>query len=167
MRVRRGDSFSNEPGPYVEPVVLQVVCGRLWDALVKDDTRADQRIRLDDVTSLGNVDGALADFCDQQVQHASKVSGESEVVIREWIETELISDSGFRNQVLSGPGANEAAVLASLDSGHFLRPEWRRGTKWYENRGRPSYPPRGNEQCAMAQHASHRCAAPGEGVGRP
>lgn len=128
VKIKRGNDVIQVDGPYVEPVQLQVVCRRLWST-----ERADQRqIGLDDVRRLGSVDQALADFYVDAVRQAVVESGVSEREIRDWIDTELITEQGFRAQASEGPGNSGAGVLRLLENAHLLRAEQRRGTLWYE-----------------------------------
>ena len=63
VRVQRWGETTVEPGPYVEPVQL---AGRLPPAV--GSPRAGARsIGVDDVTRLGDVDDALGEYYDEQV----------------------------------------------------------------------------------------------------
>lgn len=86
-----------------------------------------RRIEVSDINDLGDVDNALADFCDDQLSKAAEASGVSELTIREWIEGVLITEQGFRDHAVSGPGLAGPAVLSALAKGHFLRAESRHG----------------------------------------
>jgi WD40 repeat protein len=129
VRVQRGSTVTEEPGPYVEPVQLQVVCRRLWSRL----STTDRSIELDDVVALGDVDNALADYYDEEVTHVASHAQVAERSIRTWFDEDLISTQGFRTQVLDGPGDERAAiVLAELEDAHLIRADRRRGAVWYE-----------------------------------
>jgi WD40 repeat protein len=129
VRVQRGSTVTEEPGPYVEPVQLQVVCRRLWSRLSTDHAS----IELDDVLALGDVDNALADYYDDEVTRVAKQAGVAERSVRSWFDDDLISAQGFRTQVLSGPGDDRAGkVLAELEDAHLIRADRRRGAIWYE-----------------------------------
>ena len=128
VRVQRGTTTSEELGTSVEPVQLQVVCRQLWSTL---DAGA-ERIEVDDVAALGRVDDALADFYVQQVRAVAERTGTTERELRTWFDETLISETGFRAQVLQGPGPNGVAVLRELENAHLIRAERRRGTEWYE-----------------------------------
>ncbi|MGD9704813.1 MAG: pentapeptide repeat-containing protein [Acidimicrobiia bacterium] len=141
MRVQRGDTVVEEHGPYVEPVQLQVVCRQLWSSLSTDAVRAPhaaaranghRAIELADVIALGRVDDALAAFYDECVRLAAAATGAREREIRAWFEDELITEQGFRAQVLEGPGERGAAVLRELENAHVIRADSRRGINWYE-----------------------------------
>jgi WD40 repeat protein len=128
IRVRRGAVTSEDLGPSVEPVQLQVVCRGLWGTLDPEATT----IHAQDVVMLGNADDALADFYVHEVRDVAASTGATEREIRTWFDEELISDSGFRAQVLDGPGEHGAAVLRGLVDAHLIRAERRRGAEWYE-----------------------------------
>ena len=89
-------------------------------------------IELDDVIALGNVDDALAQFYVSQIVAVAASSGVSERMIRAWFTESLVSEQGFRTQVLSGPGNAGEIVLQELENAHLIRAESRRGTVWYE-----------------------------------
>ena len=89
-------------------------------------------ITLDDVVALGSVDEALGQFYDDAVAQASVATGTSERAIREWFEDQLLNEHGFRTQTLDGPGPRGPEVLRELEDGHVIRPETRRGARWYE-----------------------------------
>jgi hypothetical protein len=128
VRVQRGTLTSEELGPSIEPVQLQVACRQLWVTLDPDA----RSIGADDIVALGSVDDALADFYAAQLHAAAVCAGASEREIRTWFDEELISESGFRTQVLEGPGLDGAAVLRELENAHLIRAERRRGAEWYE-----------------------------------
>ena len=131
VRVDRGNGVIEEQrGPYVEPVQLQVVCYRLWDRL---PTTA-QQITEADVVAVGNVDSALSDYYAERVARAAQAAGISrERVIRDWVEQQLITAQGIRNQILQGPyqGLDDSAVRLLLDD-YLVRAEIRRGAVWLE-----------------------------------
>jgi WD40 repeat protein len=131
VRVQRPDGAYEEPGPYVEPVQLQVVCRRLWERLPADATEIQQS----HVEAVGDVDSALADYYVERVQAIAAETGAGEDTIREWFDRQLITEQGFRAQVLHGPnGDGEAGeeVLRLLEDAHLLRAEQRRGATWFE-----------------------------------
>ncbi len=128
VRVQRGPSIRDELGIEIEPVQLQVVGHRLWSGLA----RGKSTIELADVAAAGTVDDALIDYYDEQVRAAAAATGEQEIRIRDWAGERLITDHGFRSQVLEGPGIRGAAVLAALEDAHLIRADHRRGTQWYE-----------------------------------
>ena len=71
VKVQRGGATTKEPGPYVEPVQLQVVCRQLWDR----PRSTMWSIELPDVLALGEIDRPLAEYYAEQVRDAA--AGES------------------------------------------------------------------------------------------
>lgn len=129
-KVRQTDgSFVERPGHHVEPVQLQVVCRRLWDALPAADVTIDgQNLQL-----FGNVTEALAYYYADSVTRVADGSEASERAIREWFGHRLITAGGLRGQVLrgSGQGLGDKIVRHLLDT-HLVRAEDRAGATWYE-----------------------------------
>jgi WD40 repeat protein len=142
MQVQRPDgSLESVPGPYVEPVQLQVVCYRLWDSHLQrrpDDLVID----LDDISGVGNVDQSLGEYYAASVRAAvlEPVSSEHGVrvperSVREWFEHQLITPEGIRSQVLRGAetsGGLPNGVVQRLVDSHIVRAEDRAGKTWYE-----------------------------------
>jgi hypothetical protein len=121
-------------GEFVEPVQLQVVCYRLWENLAHKEQPA-AIITRQDVKDLGNVDTALAQFYEQVLAQTIQASGISEIILRDWFETHLITEEGTRGIVYQGPqdtaGLPNAAVKVLVDR-FLLRAEIRGGGVWYE-----------------------------------
>lgn len=132
VRVQRAGQVADEQGPYVEPVQLQVVCHQLWNTLSSGPAAPPERISLHDVTALGDVDEALATFYDATVAAAAEATGTREREIRAWFESQLVTEQGFRNQVLDGPSEQGPAVLRELENAHMIRADSRQGINWYE-----------------------------------
>lgn len=132
VKIQRPDgSTDTEPGRYVEPVQLQVVCYRLWKSL---DATATE-INPEQVTALGNVDNALAAYYSEQVSQAAELFNTPERDIREWFNTKLITESGIRSQVIRGKtssGGLRNEIIKQFDNAHIIRTEKRAGATWYE-----------------------------------
>jgi WD40 repeat protein len=129
LQVQQPEGRVEKAGPYVEPVQLQVVCRRLWERLPAGATR----IGTSDVDAVSDVDRALADYYSEQVAAVAEQTGMREQAIREWVDRRLITDQGFRAQVLQGPdGPAEREVLRRLEDRHLIRAEQRRGATWFE-----------------------------------
>lgn len=117
-------------GQYVEPVVLQVACERLWEKL-----RGVKRIEKAHLQLIGHVDRALAEFYSEKVQAIAQQTGTSERAIREWFGQHLITSQGLRGQVLREPVCTKDLpnrVIEALVQVHLVRPEQRRGLTWFE-----------------------------------
>jgi WD40 repeat protein len=131
VRLQRGSQMTEELGPYVEPVQLQVVCRGVWARKEAGSTR----IGLTDVEAVGDVDEALAGYYSDCMASTAQASGVAERVLREWCEHELITPQGFRGQAMHGPDVSEGSgerVLSLLTAAHLLRAESRRGAVWFE-----------------------------------
>lgn len=123
------------PGPYVEPVQLQVVCHRLWRVL-RDNAHGDfQRITADQITPFSDVGGALGAYYADAVRETAVKTGTAERLIRDWFETQLLTERGFRSQTPTGPSADNvtaATVLNRLEHRYLVRGDVRAGITWYE-----------------------------------
>ncbi|MGH8828780.1 MAG: hypothetical protein ACRDVZ_14520, partial [Jiangellaceae bacterium] len=130
VRVQRPDGVTEELGPTVEPVQLQVACRQVWNSL---DENAGA-IEVGDVAALGNVDQALARYYAECVATAAAETGVSERALRAWFENDLVTPQGIRGQVLHGPqdGAFSERAVRMLTDAHLVRAESRRGATWYE-----------------------------------
>ena len=136
IRVQLPDgSTSVVPGHTVEPVQLQVVCRRLWDRLRPDD----EEIDVADVQDVGDVDSALRGYYADSVADVAAKTGLHERTVREWTETQLITEQGIRGQVLQGPAESPAGRDGLANRGiwplvdaHLVRAEQRRGATWFE-----------------------------------
>ncbi len=132
MQVQTPDGASNwEPGLYVEPVQLQVVCRRLWQEL----ETTEKQITLENLNRIGDVNTALADYYALQVASVAAQTGSTERAIREWINRKLISKQGVRLQVLRSQGESDGLpnkVIEALGKAYLVRAEKRGGSTWYE-----------------------------------
>ncbi|MFO0015141.1 MAG: FHA domain-containing protein [Synechococcaceae cyanobacterium] len=118
-------------GQVVEPVQLQVVCRRLWADLPEGQSE----ITSEAITSLQDVDTALAGYYAEQVQQVAATITIPERLIRRWFEQELITEFGLRGQVLKEPGSSAGldnrAINLLIDS-HIVRAEHRLEATWFE-----------------------------------
>lgn len=131
-RVDIGDTSIVEiQGEFVEPVLLQVVCQTLWDALpVGVSTISPQ-----DVVEFANVDTSLARFYSGAVREAAALGYVTEAQIREWFQENLLTHpGGTRAAVYVGATTTEGMpneVVSQLE-GKLLRGEFRAGARWLE-----------------------------------
>ncbi|MBX0330984.1 hypothetical protein K2Z83_25345, partial [Oscillochloris sp. ZM17-4] len=128
--VQRPDGGSEAVlGQVIEPVQLQVVCYQLWERTAGD------AIAVEDIIAAGDVDAALRGYYAAQVAATAAASGVGEQAIRDWVEAQLITETGLRSQVLREPddpdGLADTAIQALVRS-HLLHAEERRGFIWYE-----------------------------------
>ena len=126
-----GGSPASAPGRWVEPVQLQVVCQRIWEKLEPGETAISER----HLAEIGSVDAALRQYYADSVKDAAEKSGLRERKLREWIQGELITESGARNQFLWEKGPETTALdsaIDRLDKAHLIRAESRRDVLWIE-----------------------------------
>ena len=101
---------------------------RLWSKLAPDKTAIEEG----DVEALGSADTALADYYTETVERL----GSRERLVRDWIEDELITPQGLRNQILKEgalqSGRVDAQAISLLDERYLVREERRRGIGWLE-----------------------------------
>ena len=109
-----------------------MVCYQLWENLKE---RPLGEISQQDLVELGDVDKALAQFYEQTLAKVLKDCGVSEIDLRNWFETELITESGTRGTVYRGMEQTGGIPNLAVDllAGYFLlRSEVRTGGTWYE-----------------------------------
>ncbi|MGE5601523.1 MAG: WD40 repeat domain-containing protein, partial [Nitrososphaerales archaeon] len=124
-----GDGAGPAAKRWVEPVQLQVVCQRIWNKLGPEDTA------ITELTQIGTVDEALRGYYADSVQDAAQQSGYRERKLREWVQDELITPSGTRNQFLwekRPETASRDGAIERLDKSHLVRAESRRDVLWIE-----------------------------------
>ncbi len=132
VRVQKPDGTTGtQPGQYIEPVQLQVVCYSLWENLPPEGTE----ITEEDLQAVGDVNQSLGRYYDQRVSEVARVKQVKERLIRDWFDQELITAGGIRNVVLqereTPPGGLDDEVIQALQS-DLVRAEKRGGATWYE-----------------------------------
>jgi WD40 repeat protein len=132
MQVQQPDGTNlTEPGLYVEPVQLQVVCRRIWSVL----DRSDNEIGAENLEKIGDVNAALADYYSLQVATVAAKVGIRERFIRLWFDRKLITSQGIRGQVLLAPNRSdglENEAIWELEKTYLVRSEKRGGSTWFE-----------------------------------
>jgi WD40 repeat protein len=124
-------STEPQPGLYIEPVQLQVVCRHLINHLSEGTVS----ITLEDITDVGDVNESLAQYYQEQVEAVSKALDIPERRIREWFGNQLITKQGIRGLVQMGKttsGDLENKAIRMLVSSHLVRAEKRLNSIWYE-----------------------------------
>ena len=132
IKVQKPDgSLDFQPGQYVEPVQLQVVCYGLWNNLAPEGKEITEK----DLEDVGDVDQSLGKHYEGRVAEVAKSKNVKERLIREWFEKQLITAGGIRNMVLQEPkkksGGLDDDVIQALQS-DLVRAEKRGGATWYE-----------------------------------
>lgn len=131
IKVQRLDGTpDNQPGQYVEPVQLQVVCYSLWENLSEG-----VQITKKDLQDVGNVNQSLGRYYAARVTAVADLQGVSERNIRQWFGKKLISPGGIRTMVLYEPGTPceglDNEIIQALQS-DLVRAEKRGRAIWYE-----------------------------------
>jgi len=127
---QRDGSFVTEQGEYVEPVLLQVVCRRLWESIPEGDTSIDEV----DVSHYGGVSEALGSYYADAVSKVADGDLARERAIREWVGSELIV-GGIRSQVrqeVRQSAGLDNGLIEQLKSSYLIRSEHRAGINWFE-----------------------------------
>ncbi|HEX6861234.1 MAG TPA: hypothetical protein VF414_00370, partial [Thermoanaerobaculia bacterium] len=113
LRVQAADgSVRESPGPFVDPVHLQVVCRRLWERRPPGSTG----IGTDLVLAEGGVDQALSRYWAERVAATARETGIAERAVRDWVESHLITAHGLRGQILCEPGRTQGLDNRALFS---------------------------------------------------
>ncbi len=125
---------------FVEPLILQVVCYNLWEHVAGQPSGT--TIGLAALESAGDVDHALTIYYNQQVLERVLAQelppGErplSEMALRLWIETRLITPEGRRSFVYEEQGAESivpSRAVRSLYKKRLLNQGRRENRIWYE-----------------------------------
>jgi WD40 repeat protein len=130
VQLRDGSSLA-QPGQYIEPVHLQVVCRHLWE---QPRVNAGQ-ITLADIGEFSQVDDTLATYYRQVVGQVAASKKVSERALREWFERQLINEIGLRNSVLmeypTTRGLENDAIRGLIDA-YLVREDKRHGLTFFE-----------------------------------
>jgi WD40 repeat protein len=131
VSVQQPDGRSEQrTGIYVEPLLLQLACTRLWALTVGART-----ITKDNLPESGDVDAALVAYYDRSVGEVAGGSVPAERAVRDWFGRQLITRDGIRNQVRREPGASGGLDNDSIDrlvETHLIRAESRVERTWFE-----------------------------------
>jgi hypothetical protein len=120
-------------GPYVEPVLLQVVCHRIWRIMCKESKGGFRTVSLDDVKRIGPVNDAIRRYYADLVHEAAGRHVLVERTVRDWVGHQLITEERFRSQKRTGPPVTDPGrVLQTLQDGYLVRSDERAGTTWWE-----------------------------------
>lgn len=156
------DESDTQPGQYVEPVQLQVVCSRLWELWQKLPSRG-TTITMENLIDVGDVSQSLGEYYAERVKNVAEgeqtqKEGGSEHAIRTWFGEELIAPGGIRGMVLRVPKGKSGTLnddIVQRFQGDLVRPERRGGAIWYElTHDRLVEPILENNQKWFDEHAS-------------
>jgi hypothetical protein len=119
--------------PYVEPVLLQVVCDSLWRILTKRKTSHFTEITLSDLDYVKPYNRALSQYYRHVVREAAGKDREVERAIRDWTERHLMTKQGLRRPTRTPPPVpNPEPVMDTLRNRYLIRDDPRPGGTWWE-----------------------------------
>ncbi len=129
--------------PFVEPVQLQVVCRQFWGSLPWADLPlrdGQPQIEVEHIAKYARVDDALAAYYADKIEEiVDDAGGDAPIArerqIREWIETNLITERGTRAQLRVGAEREQplpAEAIKGLADAYLIRSEGRPDDRWYE-----------------------------------
>lgn len=119
--------------PYIEPVLLQVICDGLWRKLSDRQGTELRVITRTDVERFRPFNKALSAYYRKVVTAASRGDLDTERAVRQWIDHELISRDGLRRPTRSMPEVEDAnAVVRTLSERYLIRDDPRPGGSWWE-----------------------------------
>lgn len=119
--------------PYVEPVLLQVVCHRMWHKKCKHSPDGFDVLDVADIGRLGKVNDALRHYYADVVEEASGHDLRVERVLRDWVAHQLITEEDYRSQTRKGPAVpDEHTALGVLQDRYLVRSDERGGATWWE-----------------------------------
>jgi hypothetical protein len=115
---RPGRSPETVTAPYVEPFHLQVVCRQMWKKIRADRGNDFLTIEVEDVRKAADIDRALTVYFGDTVASVVQRTKADERKIRDWFESDLITEQNLRGQTLSGPDTANAVMLAGAGLPH-------------------------------------------------
>jgi hypothetical protein len=150
-----GEQEETVKTPYVEPFQLQVICRQLWKRTRKARGDNFPTIEEGDVVDYGDLEEALTNYFSKTVEAVVEKMCASETTpkganvteipvspeksntlerkIRDWFESELITERHIRTQTLRPPRTEKPQdVLRHLEEGYLIRGDVRGTTTWYE-----------------------------------
>ena len=139
VRIPDHSELQTQPGQFVEPVQLQVVCSSLWEKLPSNVRQITEQ-HLEQY--VGDVDQALGNYYEERVKTVAEGdvatrNGVKERDIREWFGSKLITGGGIRNMIArerdgQSGGLDDGVVQEFVKRGDLVRAEIRGGATFYE-----------------------------------
>jgi hypothetical protein len=135
--IRDPTTLALVPGKYVEPVLLQVVCAKIWDkhsTKSTTDPQSYKKLTTKDIPDEKDIGDALGHFYNRVIADVTKRFNLLKAQqVRRWFEEEL-TDGLMRRQTLNGPTRTDAdnEILGMLIDEYIIRPDVRNESIWYE-----------------------------------
>lgn len=120
------------PGPYVEPVELQVVCSHFWKSILPSDA---VEVTVKELPTDRDIDQALVGYYEGVVHDAAAKAQVTEQSIRTWCQSKLITPIHTRASVLWMPNFTAGlpqVALDELENQQLIRCELRGGVRQCE-----------------------------------
>jgi tetratricopeptide (TPR) repeat protein len=120
-------SDANDAADTVEPVLLQVVCRRLWDALPSGARTISHGM-------IPDIEGTLSAFCSEVLATVAADHDEPPGDLLSWLRDAFLAPSGRSAEVREGAGDTGGlanSVVHAMEDQHLIRARWRDGSRWY------------------------------------
>jgi tetratricopeptide (TPR) repeat protein len=114
-----------------EPVLLQVACASLWDALPAGGGQITDR----ETQAYGDVDTALAEHCGRVI---AEVAGDHDLKVKQlraWLLATFVTELATRGMAYEGTTATAGMpneVARALEDRHLLTARLQNGSRWYK-----------------------------------
>jgi hypothetical protein len=120
-------------GEWVEPLLLEVLCRRLWEARFAPPAEPPGIITAAHVKAL-SIESALEGYYADTAKAAALAASIPEREVREWIEDRLILPSGLRAlaQRADTAGLLPEAAIEVLQQKHFVQLQMLGDSRWFE-----------------------------------
>lgn len=128
---RVGKTANYSATTFIDPLLLQIFCTQLWSKLPPNE----QVIRLRFLQNLADIDQASHDFYDDIISELNLTIGIPENLLRRWIESTFISETGRRRAARRGQALTArmpSPVADALVDYNFLTIELRPSGNWYK-----------------------------------
>lgn len=135
VQTERGETVRVE-GQFIEPVLLQVVCQRMWERHFLTASSAEHAAEesIND-HSIASVDSPLTQYYENGLKNAMAGKNVTEYHLRKWFQTQLITAAGTRSFVFKGSLHVQGLpnhLAEALEQHRLIRSEYRAGAQWYE-----------------------------------
>jgi hypothetical protein len=128
-----GDRRLDVRGEFVNLIQLQIVCRGHWEKLAAHE--GDRTVDTTGTAAFIDVDRAMDEFVDSAIANTVRVTRCDESVVRQWLESALITPNDRRAVVLVGERETaglDNAVVDTLQAQRLVASEQRNDERWVE-----------------------------------
>jgi hypothetical protein len=128
-----GDRRLDVRGEFVNLIQLQIVCRGHWEKLAAHD--GDRTVDTTGTAAFIDVDRAMDEFVDSAIANTVRATRCDESVVRQWLESALITPNDRRAVVLVGERETaglDNAVVDTLQAQRLVATEQRNDERWVE-----------------------------------